>query len=272
MDEISRPYAVDFLGEGKQPVAVFVSPANTYPRNYRLRLIPPKILVFSDNGLMQISFPEKKETKPTVSYLNAADILMIKSFLYLLYGKLQIWSVKSEDAPVIDIEYNTVAHNTLHSYVQTLIELSWNQSENFEEHLKPDNSYEDLFKISFSFYNGILTEGLHKDETVFTAIYQPEIYKRHFGLFTKKISPNTSIALTNKQIIILHQDIRYRVHHEWLFTFIPRFRCGDLHVVENNSGAKCQIEISKNFSFDFLLDDHRLQSFQDKYFQWRPQK
>ncbi|NMB82136.1 MAG: hypothetical protein GYA14_09995 [Ignavibacteria bacterium] len=272
LDDTVRPYAEEYLGDHSQPVSIFVSPANMYPRNYRFRLIPQKVLIFSRKGVMQIGYSEKRGGKPTISCLEAEDILLVKNSMYLLYGKLEIWSKKTNASPVIDIEYNTVAHDSLRPYIQTLIEHSWKTHPDPEIHLTPDDSYEKLFNISYSFYNGILTEGLHKDERILSVIFQPEISKKYLKYLSKKLSPTTCLAFTDRQLIVLQQDIRYRVHHEWLFSFFPWFYCGNLNISRDEFGSRCQIEIGMNYLANFLFDSRQMEELQGIYSKWRPGK
>ncbi len=272
LDELARPIAVEYLGRKSKPVSIFVSPANSYPRNYRFKLIPQKILVFSDHGVLQISYPEKRREKPAVSSLEADEILSVKNNMYLLYGKLEIWSAKDNVAPIIDIEYNTVAHYSLRPFVRDLIEQSWSLYQRPEIKLEPDNSYNEFFDISFGFYNGILTEGLHNDETVLSLVYQPEMYKKHLKLFKKKITPATCFAFTNKQLIILQQDIRYRVHHEWLFTFIAWDQCKACKIDKEEFWANCQLQIGNEFPVTFLMDSQTAEHFHETFSKWKPVK
>ncbi|GAP22323.1 hypothetical protein [Leptolinea tardivitalis] len=271
LDDISRPFAQEFVKMGHKPVTIFVSPANMYPRKYRFRLIPQKILIFSDDGVMQISHPENKNEKPIVNFIESKDILFVRNNIYLLYGKLEIWSGKNITRPEIEIEYNTVAHYSLRPYVRNLIEQSWKNNQNLKSNLQPDTSFEELFKISYSYYNGLLTEGLHKDEEVLSVIYQTEIHRKYWGIFTKKIFPDTCFAFTNRQMIILQQDLRYRVHHEWLFTFISLFQCSDLKISEGESCKICKIDVGQILPLTFLLESHNMDLLQKTYLRWKEQ-
>ena len=52
----------------------------------------------------------------------------------------------------------------------------------------------------------------------------PNLVRQWLKVFRRKVFPQTVIARTDQQIILLQEDLKYKTHHEWIFTFIPLYR------------------------------------------------
>lgn len=79
-------------------------------------------------------------------------------------------------------------------------------------------------------------------------MYQPELKQPFLRVFRRAIFPQTVIALTDQQVILLQQDLRLKTHNEWLFTFIP-LHCIE-SIVHNLDKGKNKVIIQFDKSFD----------------------
>jgi hypothetical protein len=100
-----------------------------------------------------------------------------------------------------------------------------------------------LGSISFSFYNGLDNESIQLDERVLGYIYQPEIREPWLKIFYKKLFPQTVVALTDQQLILLQQDLKLHEHHEWIFTFIPLYRIASIKQAEYKKWQKVSVHL-----------------------------
>ena len=139
----------------------------------------------------------------------AEDILMTKLSLILLYGKLEIWGVQGERAIKIGAEYNTVAHRLLAPCLQNLIRSTWEGNPPAEASPLQNETFDELGEISYSFYNGLVSEAIQPGEVILGYIHQPELRNRSMKIFYRKIFGQTVIARTNQQIILLQEDLKF---------------------------------------------------------------
>lgn len=239
-DPSARPYCVDRIEqlpgalleaarvhfpEGEVVEGIFVIPPEVYPRGFRWRLMPLQALVFTRSGILHLAAPDKKDQAGKGTWISSGDILNIKLSLVLLYGKLEIWGVNEGGALKIEAEYNTASHSLLSPLLRGLLRETWQKNQGREMDLaREDATFPDFVKTSYSFYHGLAIEALQPDETVFGYVYQPEIRDQRYRVFKHKIFPQTVLSLTSRQLILLQQDLKYKTHHEWIFTFIPLYR------------------------------------------------
>jgi hypothetical protein len=270
LDEQPALIARKYITEGNPLEGIFVSPANTYLRRLLFRSIPQKVLLFSRNGILQITYPMKKGGIFLESEISANEILYTKNSQVLLYGKLEIWDY-SQSNPVIDIEYNTVSHRLLSPLLRNLIKKTWNRNPSNAIEKPICYDFQDFIKISFSFYHGLTLEGLQKDENLIAYIFQPEIFDRVLGIFKRKNFPTSVIAFTDQQIIFLQQDLSYQTHNEWIFTYIPRFRVNGYEVEPLKNTSKVKINLAsepREIHLSLCLEEINLSAWKEAYDAW----
>jgi len=166
---------------------------------------------------------------------------MIKLSLILLYGKLEISGVQNEQIIKIEVEYNAVVQESLAPFIRGLIKKTWEKNPANFPHPTGDAAFSSLGSICFSFYNGLNDEALQPDERVLGYVYQPEI--RDSRLKIKKLFPQTVLTLTDQQLILLQQDLKFKKHYEWIFTFMPLCRITSIKLAEFMNWQKVSIHL-----------------------------
>ena len=219
--------------------------------------MPPQALVFTRQGVLYISEPEKKDRVGTALWISSDDIFKIKLSLILLYGKLEIWGNQDAQVSKLEIEYNTVAHHLLAPILRQLIRKTWQKNSRNTANHPQDASFGMFEYISYSFYNGLTIEAIQPDEKVLGYVYQPEIRKPLLKVFYRKVFPQFVLALTDRQLILLQQDLKFKTHHEWIFTFIPLYRVQPLDLEAFEEWMKLTIHLlpeSIQQKLEILLD------------------
>lgn len=192
---------------------------------------PPAIqqaLIFARDGILNLAEPFRKGQPGKTEWIAAVDILKIRLTLVLLYGKLEIWGAHAGQALKTELEYNAVAHHLLAPALRWLIRKTWQQNAAMNNPPAREMTLDGFESVSYSFYNGLRLEALQPEERLLGLIYQPEIQEPRLRFFHRKVAPRTALAITDQQLILLQEDLAYRAHHEWIFTFCPRYRVSRL--------------------------------------------
>lgn len=219
------------LPHGEVILGVFIIPADVYRQGFRWRLMPEQVLVFTQSGVLHLVNdrpPKKTPVYRPAAWLPATHIQRIKMSLVLLYGKLEIWDDTPAHTAKIEVQYNTVTQRILSPLLKSLVAQTWQPNAGRFEHVPSDESFSQFFKTSFSFYNGLTGEALQETERILDWVYQPEIRQPRLHFFYRRLFPQTVAVFTDRQIILLQEDLAYRQHYEWIFTFIPWHRVSHL--------------------------------------------
>jgi hypothetical protein len=241
-----RPLAAQHLPQGQTVVNIFVIPPDAFRRGYRWQPVPLRALIFTSQGILQVTAAQRGGAGRVV-WVAVEDMLKVKLSLILLYGRLEIWSVRGGEKPAIDVEYNAVGHSLLEPSLHELLRHTWKNDPTKKVIGKPDASFDQLSGLSYSFYNGLVHEALQQGEAVLGYLYQPEIEEPWLHIFNKKlykkVFPKIAVALTDKQLIFLREDLQPRIHHEWIFTFIPLHRIASITQAEYKTWQKISIRL-----------------------------
>ena len=163
--------------------------------------------------------------------------------IILLYGLLEIWFFDLGKLLKLEVEFNTVGYPILGPMFRGMVCKTWKINRDMSE-LPEDKTFDDMEAISFSFYNGLRIEALQDDEKLLGHVFQREIKVPWLRIFHRSIAPQTAIAVTDKQLILLQQDLRFTKHHEeWIFTFCPLYRVVDIKEVAFNQWQKISIQL-----------------------------
>lgn len=255
LPELIANYVKQNLPDHEEITGIFIVPADFYGQGFRWRLNPYQVLIFTNNGIFHISQAEKQKANGTWIYFK--DILKIKLSLILLYGKLEIWAVQNDKVTKIEMEYNTVGHQSLSPHLKNAIKGTWAQNPPSRRSWVEDKTFPKFINTSYSFHNGLKIEALQPGEIILGYIFQPEIKLTLMKYFHQTISPKTLLTLTNHQLILLQEDLRLRVHHEWIFTFIPRARVSSITLEAKRDFKKMSIHLQPDFAnlqIDLILD------------------
>lgn len=235
----TRPYGLDSIDQmpasllnllkkhsqiDKSIEGIFVIPAGSIISRLRRGPPPLQALVFTRDGVLHVEEPSARRKEGRVQWIPAASIITIKLNLILLYESLEIWFIDLGANSKLEVEYNTVGHPILSPMLRGLIRKTWRLNKPEFADAPLDRSFDDLENISYSFYNGLRIEALQAEEKVLGYVYQLEIRVPWLKVFHRSLSPQTVIAVTNQQIILLQQDLKLKTHHEWIITFCPLYR------------------------------------------------
>lgn len=236
---------------------IFVIPPQTYSRGFRPHLNPLQALIFTHLGILHIAASYKRGQPGVGIWISSDDIMMIRLSLILLYGKLEIFAVPNGQAKKIEVEYNTVAHDLLAPLLRRLIKKTWQNNPGKFKRAVEEAAFSDFVNISFSFYNGLNNEAIQAGERVLGYVYQPELCEPWLRIFHRKIFPQIVITLTDQQLILLQQDLKFHTHHEWIFTFIPLYRVATIEQIQDKSWQKVSIKLfaeSEEQTIDLLFE------------------
>jgi hypothetical protein len=200
----ARPHPAEPSGR-RRVEAVFVNPPEVYARGYRAHLNPLQALVFTHTRILHVSESEQAGT-----WIAAEDILKVKMSMVLLYGLLETWTFHGGELSKIQVEYNTVSQRFLSPLSKAILRQTWNKNPPQRAPAVEDPTFPQLLDTSYSFYNGLTCEALQPGEVVTRYVYQPELHTSRLKVGQRKVFPQTLCALTNRQIILLQQDLKYK--------------------------------------------------------------
>jgi len=253
------------LPDNQNIEGIFVVPPATYSSGYRPHLNPLQALIFTQQGVLHLAASAKRGQPGEGVWVAVDGILMIKLTLILLYGKLEIFDTQDRQVAKIEMEYNTVAHDLLVPVLRGLIKKTW-QKNSVKFALIPEDSTFSSFKyISFSFYNGLNIEAIQPGERVLGYVYQQETREPWLKIFHKKLFPQIVLALTDQQLILLQQDLKFQPHHEWIFTFIPLYRIASIKQVPYETWQRVSIQLitePNQKPIDLILEPEHAEKWQ----------
>ncbi len=256
LPESLRAQAESHLPGSQVVEYIFVVPPESYRRGYRFRMLPRRVLIFTPRGLLYLAESTKPGIPGDSRWMNVEDILLIKLSLILIYGRLEIWGCQSGQVAKIDLEYNTVIQPRFTPVLQKLIRKTWPKETPASASMTGDPDFRNFVNTSYSFYNGLKVIALQPDEQVLGHLYQPEISEPRLRYLKKKIHPKTVFALTDKQIVLLQEDLAFRKHYEWIFTFCPLQRVAAMEETASGDWQKLSIRLAPaaaNMQIDLLL-------------------
>lgn len=235
------------------------------PSRPKGRRPPPAIqqaLIFTREGVLNLAEPFREGRSGKAEWIAAEEILKIRLTLILLYGRLEIWGAHAGQPLKTELEYNTVAHHLLAPALRGLIRKTWQQNAAAKSRPARETTLNGFESVSYSFYNGLRLEALQPEERLLGLIYQPEIRAPRLRFFHRKVAPRTALAITDQQLILLQEDLAYRTHHEWIFTFCPRHRVSYLKQTPMESWQRVSFHLrpeSVHQSVDITLESEKAQ-------------
>lgn len=260
LSDLTRQY----LPAGETVEGVFVIPPKMQAHGFRWRLDPLQALVFTQKGVLHVFEAEKGEKEGGGTWILAEDILKVRLSLILLYGKLEIWGTGSNQVSTIAVEYNTVSHHFLAPLLKALLRKTWVEKPTSNTSFQPDSTFSSFVNTSFSFYNGLKGEAIQPGESVLGHVYQPELREPVLKVFQRKVFPQTVLAVTNHQLILLQQDLKSKTHHEWIFTFVPGYRISQFSTEGKRDWQKIIFHLAPEFAdqnIEILLEAQNSQKF-----------
>ncbi len=99
--------------------------------------------------------------------------------------------------------------------------------------------------IPTKYRNGIYIYVLQKGEVLLDFIYLPKLVHKIF--FSKiNLVPDILFAVTDRQLVILEEDLSHTSSYTWLLTYIPLNNIRDISFEKQNRYTKVIIKIKKD--------------------------
>lgn len=256
--------AKSYLPSNQVIYGIFVVPPETYSHGFRPHLNSLQALIFTNLGILHIAASFNRGQPGEGVWISADEIMMIKLSLILLYGKLEIFSALNGQTKKIEVEYNTVAHDLLARALRGLIKKTWQKNPAKFRQSAEDATFSDFVNISFSFYNGLNNEAIQPGERVIGHVYQPEVREPWLKILHKKIFPQTVMALTDYQLILLQRDLNFQTNLGWIFTFIPLYRIASIEQVPYKTWQRVSVHLlsgSLQQDIDVILEPAQAQEW-----------
>ena len=221
----------------------FIVPPQAYlKRWFGKRYVPWKALLFDHREIIHVSDTLIVDESGSIRKIYVDDLLYIKIHLCLLYGKLDIISAKKEALDKVSIEYNTVGHKLLEPQLEKFLRFGWTKSPWTID--KPD-VYDRLKKIPVKYRNGVSIYVLHKGERLQDFLFMPRLVKK-IGFIKMNILPDILIAITDRQLVILEDDLSPTSAYTWLLTYIPLSNFSGIKIKRSNGFTDLTIKAEKS--------------------------
>ena len=125
--------------------------------------------------------------------------------------------------------------------LQRFLKASWRESI-----LSGSNKdvYDRLKKIPIKYRNGVYIYILQKDELLLDFIYSPKLVRK-IGFIKINISPNVLIAVTDRQLVILEDDLSVTSSYTWLLTYIPLNNVREISFEKQRRFTKVKVKVKK---------------------------
>lgn len=235
----------------------FIVPPQAYPKHwFAKRYVPWQALLFKEKVIIHAKDSLILDESGTVNKVSADNLAYLKLNLCLLYGKLDIVCSNGKDATRVEVEYNTVAHNILEPNLERFLKANWHKS---KASSNGKDVYGRLKNIPTKYRNGIYIYVLQKDEVLLDFIYLPKLVHKIF--FSKiNLIPDILFAITDRQLVILEEDLSHTSSYTWLLTYIPLNNIRGISFEKQNRFTKVKIKIKKND-----LSEELSSRIEDKY-------
>jgi hypothetical protein len=221
---------------------MIVIPDQTFLKGlFGRRFVPQQALLFYPEGILHLQDTKPQEKAGKVTWIEAEHLRWLCSSLLLLYGKLEITAEKGQEVQKIEVEYNTVAHDLMKPYIQRFLKCSWSSDlERLNDQLRFDQA--SISHLPYKFQSGLRIYAVQPQEEICGLVFQPEILQPRLGFFRRKITPNTLIALTDRQIVLIQEEIASTSNYGWVITHWPRQHIKDIHTEPLNEWQILQIQ------------------------------
>jgi len=235
----------------------FIIPPQAYlKRWFGKRYVPLQALLFDDTKIIHVRDSLVVGKEGDVRSIFSPDLLFVKLDLCLLYGKLDIECVKNGSSDRVVVEYNTVGHRLLEPYLKSFLKGSWNEN---DPGSNGKEVYKRLKKIPIKYRNGVTIYVLSDGENLQDFFYIPRL-KRKIAFININVLPDILLALTDKQLVILQDDLSPTSAYSWLLTYIPIENFDSVSFKKDGKFTEVEIKVmksghSKKFSLK-IEDDH----------------
>lgn len=203
------------------------------PANYRsdtpegeLLPVPAQALIFTGDGMWQITAPEDNLPAPAPVYIVPDAIRWIRSSHLLLYGRLEIASATQGRPVLLDIEFNAVGWRQKDQNWRNLVAQCVGLPPAAVSAPAPNGQDRAILASApEKFVDGLFKYGMYTGESLAGAIFQPAVWQHHLIAFDEQLAPDALVALTSASVLILTEEkalVRRSNELGLLITRIPR--------------------------------------------------
>jgi hypothetical protein len=185
------------------------------------RLVPQQALLFYPEGVLHLQDTSSADRAGKATWIEARHLTRLTNSLLLLYGKLEIMAERGETHQTIEVEYNTVAYDLIKPFIQRFVQHSWLPGPEAPVDL-PCFEPPELAELPYKFQSGLRIYALQAEEELCGFVFQPEISEPRLGFFRRKITPNTLLALTDRQVVLIQEEIASASNYGWVISHFPR--------------------------------------------------
>jgi len=211
-----------FVDAIEQPASICVFPGRTVLKNWvGWENIPEQALLFTDKAVIHLQAAASPGQPARTVFLHAADLLVARLSLILMYGRLEL---VDQNLSRVVVEFNAAGFEIIQAGLQSLLGAACaSASVSVPAAVSTQTHLHALGRLSYKFKNGLVLYGLLPGEQVLGFVFQPTIWERRWHLFPLKVAETTLLALTDRQLIVVEEQSRSRFPaYGWIFTFHPR--------------------------------------------------
>jgi hypothetical protein len=185
------------------------------------RHVPQQALLFYPEGVLHVQAAASADHSGKTTWIEARNLCRLQSSLLLLYGKLEIAADKKGQAQLVEVEYNTVGHDLIKPYIQRFLRQSW---ADIPLAIEATNQFsiDKLADLPYKFQSGLRIYAIQAEEALCGYAYQAEITEPRLGFFRRKVTPNTLLAVTDRQVVLIQEEISSTSNYGWVITHYPR--------------------------------------------------
>ncbi|HSV85440.1 MAG TPA: hypothetical protein VLH85_02625 [Levilinea sp.] len=187
------------------------------------RMVPQQALLFYPEGVLHLQDNRSAGVPGTATWIEARSATRLGNSLLLLHGKLEFTAESGATIQTIEVEYNTVAYDLLKPSIQRFLQQACS-SLGRNVTATADCKSPDTSGLPYKFQSGLRIYALLPDEKVCGFVFQPEIREPRLGFMRRKITPNTLIALTDRQVVFIQEELSTPTNYGWVITHVPRQR------------------------------------------------
>ncbi|MBN2146847.1 MAG: hypothetical protein JW726_05640 [Anaerolineales bacterium] len=228
MPENLRLLACQALEPDEPLEMIFVVPAQIQPKKLGgrgdMHRVPEQALLFTDDRVVHVQADANPEMAGQMKSLRGDQLFYVRNILILLYGRLELFGVDHDVLTSIIVEYNTVAHDLLKPVLQRFLRLGWGAGMGMQESMGDQTAelLDELGQRSYKFGNGLRIYALQRGERLSGFVFQPRIYKPVLYIFQRLVAPASVLALTEKNLILMHEGNTSATSYGWFITICPR--------------------------------------------------
>ncbi|MFC2144870.1 hypothetical protein ACFLQQ_00930 [Actinomycetota bacterium] len=228
----------------------FIVPPQAYLKHwFGRRFVPWQALLFNKKEIVYVMDSLILDKRGTAKKMSAENLIYLKLKLCLLYGKLDIVCSNGKDANQIEVEYNTTAHRILKPNLERFLKASWYEK---KELANNEDIHNKLKKIPIKYRNGVYIYVLQKGEVLLDLIYIPRLVRK-IGFIKINLSSDILFAITDRQLVILEDDISSINSYTWLLTYIPINNINNISFRKQNRITEITLRIKRNNLLKKLL-------------------